>query len=332
MERKLASIQRVNSVEPIAGADAIVKATVLGWELVVKKGEFQPGDLCVYMEVDSILPEKSEFEFLRARHFRIKTIKLRGQVSQGICFPLAMLPAGVPREEGADITEILGIRKYIAPVPAHLGGTMKGNFPGFLRKTDEVRIQAVPDVLERQRGKTFYVTEKLDGSSLTAYWKDGEFGVCTRNWELIETPDNGYWKAVRAADLETRLKSLGRNLGLQGELIGNGVQSNKYRLDKLEFRLFSIFDIDKQRFFDFLDFRHMADQLGLALVPVAWEQLTLDHAVPQLVELAKRPSLLNKEMPSEGLVFRAHVETHDPELGRLSFKILNPEFLLKYDE
>ena len=100
--RKLASTQTVNAAEPIPNADAIERVRVLGWWVVVKKGEVRPGDKVVYCEIDSLLPERPEFEFLRASSFkpahddipagfRIKTVKLRGQVSQGICFPLAIL-------------------------------------------------------------------------------------------------------------------------------------------------------------------------------------------------------------------------------------------------
>src|SRR4051812_39405747 len=105
--RTLASIQTINAVEPILNADAIEKIRVLGWWVVAKKGEHKLGDKVVYCEIDSLLPERPEFEFLRASSFkpaqvdetgsvvipagfRIKTIKLRGQVSQGICFPLSI--------------------------------------------------------------------------------------------------------------------------------------------------------------------------------------------------------------------------------------------------
>jgi len=89
--RNLASIQKIKSLSPIEGADAIEKAEILGWELVVKKNEFNVGDFCVYCEVDSILPQLPMFEFLRSKKFRIRTAKFRGQISQGIAFPLSIL-------------------------------------------------------------------------------------------------------------------------------------------------------------------------------------------------------------------------------------------------
>lgn len=161
--RKLASIQRIKSIEPIANADAIMKATVLGWQLVIKKGEFKPGDLCIYVEIDSILPDRLEFEFLRNKNFRIRTIKLRGQVSQGICFPLHILPNNIQVDEGVDVTDVLNIVKYEPPVPVNMQGVMKGPFPSFIPKTDETRVQVLQELLNTHRGSLCYITEKLDG-------------------------------------------------------------------------------------------------------------------------------------------------------------------------
>jgi RNA ligase (TIGR02306 family) len=167
--RKLASIQLIRSLEVIEGADAIEKASVLGWQLVVKKGEFQVGDLCVYCEIDSVMPERPEFEFLKPRGMRIKTIRLREQVSQGICFPLSILPDGIALEENTDCTDILRITKYEPPIPACLSGVVKGKFPSFIPKTDETRVQVLQQLLSKYRGEKCYISEKLDGSSATFY-------------------------------------------------------------------------------------------------------------------------------------------------------------------
>jgi RNA ligase (TIGR02306 family) len=165
--RKLASIQKIKSLEPIEGADAIEKATVLGWQLAVKKGEFKVGDLAVYCEIDSLLPDRPEFAFLKPRGMRIRTIRLRGQVSQGICFPLSILPEDIEPQEDMDVTEILGITKYEPPIPAYLSGKVKGKFPSFIPKTDETRVQVLQKVLDKYQGISCYVSEKLDGSSAT---------------------------------------------------------------------------------------------------------------------------------------------------------------------
>jgi len=337
MERKLASIQRIKDLSPIEGADRIEKATVLGWGLVVQKGEFKVGDLCVFCEVDSVLPERPEFEFLRDRKFRIKTIKLKGQVSQGICFPISILPEGYfdlsVEYEGVDVTELLGVKKYEPQIPAQLMGQAKGNFPGFLRKTDEMRIQSVPRVLERQRGKFFYVTEKLDGTSATYFSRDEDFGICSRNIWLKDNEaneNNSYVKMAKMLDIQSRLKPYG-NIAIQGEIVGPGIQKNKYGLSELDFFLFSIFFIDVYKYANFYGFLKFAELLNLKTVPILERKLELNHSVEELIEMSKGKSEL-AQIFREGIVIRTVGEEDiDEEIGRISFKVINPDFLLKYE-
>ncbi len=327
--RKLASIQRIKTLEPIEGADAIEKATVLGWQVVVKKGEFKPNDLCVYCEIDSVLPEKPEFEFLRPRKFRIKTAKLRGQISQGICFQLSVLPQGTPIEEGRDVTETLGVTKYEPPIPAQLHGVAKGAFPSFIPKTDEPRVQTIEEYLDKYKGEICYVTEKLDGSSVTYYIYDGEFGVCSRNLELLETEENTQWKVARELKIEEKLRTLGGNYSLQGELIGEKVQSNKYKLHGQTVYFFNMYDIDNHKYLDFDEFNKTLKKLDLKTVPILYTDYKLVNDVQELVKLATGTSKLHK-VKREGIVVRPVHEKQDA-MGRFSFKVLNPEFLLKYE-
>lgn len=352
--RKLASIQLVNAVEPIEGADAIEKIRVLGWWVVVKKGEFVQGDKVVYCEIDSLLPERPEFEFLRpscfkaAREdtvsgtafpagFRIKTIKLRGQVSQGICFPLSILPPASPLEEESDVTSLLSIAKWEPPTPAGMSGRVKGDFPGFIPKTDEVRVQVLEKVLERHRGKTFYITEKLDGSSFTAFLREGEFGICSRNLLLDATDDNNLMtKVSNAYGLEEKFRQardeLGLDLALQAELIGPGVQKNRYGLKHVSLRAFNVIDIAANRLLPLEQMQQVAQRLGVEMVPMLGT-LTLSHSIDELVALSRDTSKLNPNIQREGIVLRPLVEEYERELGgRLSFKVINPQFLLKYDE
>lgn len=164
-ERKLATIRRIAAIDPIEGADRIVRATVDGWQLVTAKDNgFKVGDLVVYFEIDAFLPVRPEFEFLREKcfkstknlgdGFRLKTIKLRGQVSQGLILPLDDLFPKMGDDyvitnmggtfvlhEGDDVTEFLGVQKWEKPIPAQLAGTVKGNFPSFIPKTDQERVQ-----------------------------------------------------------------------------------------------------------------------------------------------------------------------------------------------
>jgi RNA ligase (TIGR02306 family) len=351
--RKLASVQVVNAAEPITNADAIERIRVLGWWVVVKKGEFKPGDKLIYCEIDSLLPERPEFEFLRpncykaavidaagtvlqAPGFRIKTIKLRGQVSQGICFPLSFLPAGTPTDEDTDVTDALGIRKWEPPAPVGMGGRVKGSFPGFLPKTDETRVQVLERVIERHRGLTFYVTEKLDGTSFTAFIREGEFGVCSRNM-LLDTTDetNLLVRVTIRLKLEEKLRAFAATRGfepaIQGEVIGPGIQQNKYALTEVALRLFNVFDVSAYRFLNHAAMLAAAGEMGLEVVPQLGT-LVLGHTVDELVTLSEGTSKLNPKAQREGVVLRPLTEVEDEYLGRLSFKAINPKFLLKYDE
>ena len=351
--RKLASIQTINAIEPIPKADAIEMIRVLGWKVIVKKGEFAVGDRVVYCEIDSLLPERPKFEFLRASSFkpaqvdatgatllpagfRIKTVKLRGQVSQGICFPMSILPEGAPTAIDSDVTTTLGIHKWEAPIPATMAGKVKGGFPAFLPKTDETRVQVLGDVLERHRGKLFGITEKLDGTSFTAFVRNDEFGICSRNLWLDETDERSILGTLaKSRYLKDKLLhmsgKLGFDLAIQAEVIGPGIQNNKYKLNTVELRVFNLFDVSAHRYVDEDTMRAIVAEMGLQTVPFL-EKIMLNHSIDELVAFAEGMSTLNKNVQREGIVLRPTVEEDDPDLGRLSFKAINPKFLLKYDE
>ena len=191
----LASIQEIIEVAPIPNADQIERVRVLGWDVVARKGEFVSGSLCVYIEIDSILPraEWSEFLFKHPEDtkYKLRTIKLKKQISQGLVLPLLpTLPDDDAYIVGDDVTDILHIEKYEKPIPVQLRGTVKGKFPSFLRKTDEVRIQSEPELLDQLKGKPYYITQKMDGTSVTFYKWKGVFGVCSRNLEMKSPYDN----------------------------------------------------------------------------------------------------------------------------------------------
>ena len=337
--RKLASIQKIKTLEPLENADAIEKATVLGWQLVVKKGEFKAGDLCVYCEIDSLMPDRPEFEFLRPRNMRIRTIRLRGQVSQGICFPLSVLPEETEITEDADVTGILGITKYEPPVPACLSGIMKGRFPSFIPKTDETRVQVLQRLLDKYQGEKCYVTEKVDGTSVTYFINNGEYGVCSRNMELLESDENTLWIVGRALDMENKLRSLNGNFALQGELIGENIQSNKLKLKGQTVLFFNIFDINKSEYLPFELFIKVTGDLGLKTVPLIETDYILPNSIEEIIKKSVRKSLVVPDVWAEGIVIRPLREIRDFQLndeglvhGRVSFKAVNPEFLIKYSE
>jgi RNA ligase (TIGR02306 family) len=327
--RKLASIQRIKALDPIPGADVIDRATVLGWQLVVKKGEFKVGELCVYCEVDCLMPDEPKFEFLKDRGMRIKTVRLRGQISQGICFPLSILPEGFDIQEDVDCTKQLGITKYEPPIPACLNGIAKGVFPSFIPKTDEPRVQILQDLLDQYKGESCFVSEKVDGSSATFYLNKGEFGVCTRNFELVEDPENTIWKIARQLDIENKLRATRINIAIQGEVIGEGIQGNPLKLRGQGVRFFNIVDIDRRAYLSFDKFMESMRGLALETVPIIAVNYKLENDINVLVKMATRKSLVCPAIWAEGIVIRPLMERIDPAIDRVSFKVINPEFLLK---
>lgn len=337
MERKLATIRIISDIQPIEGADAIELAIVDGWKVVVAKGVgHKVGDYIVYCEIDSFLPIKDEFEFLRktsykklkdgSEGFRLKTIKLRGQVSQGLILPMSVFgDFGWTAYEGLDVSERLGITKYELPIPAELQGKVKGSFPSFIPKTDEERVQNLTkeyEMLKYQSKHQFYVTEKLDGSSATFYFKDGEFGVCSRNLELIETESNTFWKVARELDLENKLKENGKNLMLQGELIGESIQGNPYKIKGQTIRFFNIYDIDSQSYYGLPMFlATMEHTLKLETVPILDMYFKLPDTIDEIIKYADAKSKLNPNFDREGIVVRSLDRT-------ISFKVISNKFLL----
>jgi RNA ligase (TIGR02306 family) len=357
MQRKLASVQKIREVSSIAGADRIELVKVLGWQCVTQKSNgFKPDSLVVYFEVDSVLAPIQLFEFLRKKpdetSFRLKTIRLKGKYSQGLVLPLSEVEKYFgdlsDYKEGDDLTDLLGVTKYEAPVPAQLAGKIKGQFPYFVPKTDETRIQSCPGVLERHRGKRVYVTEKIDGSSMTVYYyplpneslptrvedagNDHVFGVCSRSLDLVKTDDNAYWKIALKYDMEAKLKAYGKPLAIQGEVYGLGVQGNKLKQDTIKFAAYNIYDLTDKRYLNLEEFTNTARELDIPIVPIWAFNVTLDHNIDSLVVCSMIKSAINPDVWAEGIVVRPIIECTDDDLGRLSFKAINPEFLIKFGE
>lgn len=334
--RKLASVQTITAIRPIPNADAIEVARILGWDVVIKKGQFQVGDSVVYVEIDSILPERPEFEFLRPQKFRIRTLKLRGQISQGICFPLSILIPKWPTEnpfvfvDGDDVTDLLEIKIYEPEIPTTLHGLVEGVFPTYLVKTDETRVQSDPRLLDEFKGLTCYVTVKLDGTSSTFSHNNGELKICGRNYAYKLDSENAYGQIFTRYNLGEKLKSVG-NYAIQGEVCGPSIQSNPLKLKQIDFFAFNAYDIDKGRHLDYLDFIALSKELGVKTVPIISDTFVFDHTVEQLLELAKG-QYEGTNTPREGIVIRPLVSTYSYVLyGRLSMKVLNNNYLLKFE-
>lgn len=426
-ERKLASVRRIAAIDPIEGADQIVCVTVDGWKLVSnKENGFKVGDLVIYFEIDSFLPCIPEFEWMRARCYKktenlgegflVRTIKLRGQVSQGLIVPISDFDSyfdefegrkGIleyiwggherdssndrevfhPIEEGLDLTDVIGVKKFEKPIPAELSGKVRGNFPSFIFKTDQERIQnnfgriknwiffgknevepVIDELLIEQfeqfnssvipgaqctyfkNGNLWFkktpvkndedtiaerslyeVTLKLDGSSMTVYHKDGQIGVCSRNMDLTRDPGNSFWAVALKSGVFHWLIEDGRNLAIQGELMGPGIQGNREALGNLKMFVFDVFDIDKQERWapgvrrlwmdNFLKSPYIDDGF-IDHVPFVTDYcITEETTVETLLELADTTPSLNNKV-AEGIVFKNYV-------GGDSFKVISNKFLLK---
>lgn len=331
--RKLATIRKIDALTPIVGADAIECATVGGWKVVVKKGEYTVGDLAVYLEIDSWVPtelasflskgkEPRVYEGIQGE--RLRTVKLRGQLSQGLLLPLSVIPFAsyIPDD---DVTEHLGIVKWEMPMNAQLAGMARGNFPSVIPKTDQERVQNLKREIAQaaEDELQFEVTEKLEGSSMTVYLIDGVFGVCSRNLDLKETTDNTFWQVARRDDIESKMRTVvGTDFAIQGELIGPGIQGNIYKLSNPEFRVFDVYNISGGFYVTPNKRQTLITMMGLLHVHVISVDKDLGvGSVEEILQWAEGASKLNGKQEREGIVFK---EVN----GGMTFKAISNKYLL----
>lgn len=330
--RKLASVQYVHHIEPIEGADKIELVKVLGWQCVAPKGEFKVGELCVYFQVDSFLPICEQFEFLRktsykktdimGEGFRLKTIKLRGQISQGLVQPLAILPRDVWCI-GDDVTELLGVRKWEEEEQVSDFGTTCGDFPSpYFEKSDESRMQEFPYLMSELQGDLVYISTKMDGTSLSVYRSGDHFGVCGRNKEFKEGPVCEF-----IDKLGLNIDTVPDQMMIQGELCGPGIQKNRLKLRQPEWYIFTIQYNGKRLGLD--EMLSWCEKLNLKHVPIEDVKLFDFDSIDELIERAK--GKYPGGNPKEGIVIRPTVPRRSEELHDewLSVKVLNNDFLLK---
>lgn len=352
--RKLASVRTVNKVTHIENSDNLDLCFIDGWQCISKRNEFSVGDKGVYFEVDSFLPVQVRFEFLRknclrvmqgAEGFRLKTMKLRGQLSQGLLMPLSVLTederSKLSGADNEDITELLGVKLYEVINPMTTMAKHAGSFPYFIVKTDQERIQnlQLSEVLAKDY---FYeITEKLDGTSCTMFYQaqhpeDNSFGVCSRNLEVQNDGDNLYSKIAALYRVEEALHRIymqtNMELALQGEIIGPGIQGNKYKLRNPEFRLFDIYNITERRYLspnERNELLHKSlNSYGIRSVPILdfnnIETITGgENSIDKLLSYADGQSKVAPSAIREGIVFKA------VSMERFSFKAISNAFLLK---
>ena len=327
--RKMATVRVIASILPIPNADSIECAVIGGWKVVARKGEYRSGDLVVYCEIDSWIPhELAPFlskgepkEYNGVKGERLRTVRLRKQLSQGLLLPYSIV--GRIAAEGEDVSESLNIQKWEAPVSPQLAGQVKGNFPSQIPKTDQERVQNLKRELETHDSVLFEVTEKMEGSSMTCYLIDGEFGVCSRNMDLKRDENNTFWKVAIEGDIEQKLRAYGAdNIAIQGELIGPGIQGNIYKLLSHRFKVFDVYDIQEGYYLLPEERKAFVDAIGLKHVPVLGTHLLVDPDIDSILLTAEGASALNPNQEREGVVYKSMN-------SQFSFKAISNKYLLK---
>jgi RNA ligase (TIGR02306 family) len=348
-ERKLATIETIASLSPIEGADRIEVAKVRGWEVVVQKGLYEVGDPVIYFEIDTVLPETDDrFASFMDRGVRadpdgrrghvVKTMRLRGQYSQGLCMPVDQFMDTVP-ELGTDVTDTVGVWKWEPPIPASLSGKMRGGMPGWVRKTDAERVQNFADFLPLNP-EEFYCTEKIDGSSATFTLNGDDFHVCSRNIDLYDTEGNTFWEIARKHEIEKTLRYIREQwalagsepsiVTLQGEVYGEGINGNRLALKGHHFAAFNLECAawDRVELRPWTDiYEHLCSWDKFPVVPL------LDIPAPHSVESALEAvdgikSTIAKDRLAEGVVWRRK-DMSDIVTGVRSLKAISNKYLLK---
>lgn len=342
--RKLASIQVVNEIRPIENADTIECVVILGWTVVAKKGEFKVGDKCVFFEIDSILPNEEKYSFLDYKEeyngYRLKTVRLRGQLSQGLALPINIFDIPEDIEVGTDLTEQLKIRKYEPPVPEETGAKSSSRV-WEIPKTDEERYQSNPELVNALKGKEYYASVKLDGTSTTIILNfneddEPEVNVCGRNTCYIENANNKYWAVTMKYSMKEKIldyyNKTGKRLAFQGELIGPKIQGNKMGLTENDIYIFNVWIADGKQPFEKCDLDtsiKITKELGFNFVPIELTGI-FEYSTEDLQGLTDLPynKYFSNAKPSqniEGLVFRS-------KDMKVSFKVVSNKFLLKGGE
>jgi RNA ligase (TIGR02306 family) len=328
--RKMATVRRIVEIKVIPNADKICAYRVDGWWVVDSVGNYSVDDLVVYVETDSWVPtalapflskgkEPRVYEGVSGEQLR--TVRLRKQISQGLLLPYAV--CGKICAEGDDVSELLGIVKYEPPVNSQLAGMIKGLFPDKIPKTDQARVQNLTEEIQSAVGMQFELTEKLEGASMTCYMIDGEFGVCTRNLDLKPDANNTPWAVAQRNDVEGKMRAVDKywSWAIQGELIGPGIQENIYKLQKPQFCVFDVYDIQTGKYLPPAARRALIERMGLTHVPVIDEDWVLAPGVQTQLETAKGKSQLNPLQEREGIVFKS-------VKGGMTFKAISNSYLL----
>lgn len=332
--RELVKVLAIESLEDAENSDSlsICKFTDSGWQVVVKKGEFEIGQCVLFIEIDSVLPkERPEFEFLTkgTKDYRLRTIKLRGNLSQGLAIDipidiLNILDFGTD-EASVNLAELLGIKLY-EPIVNMNSGTTKGGFPSYIiPRTDQERIQNVKCIIPELINKQFWKTTKMDGKSATFLWIDDEFNCCSHNCNVNRDENNEFWYIAKKYRLE---EILPKHLAIQGELCGGKIQKNNMGCNDYTLFVFDIFNTETHKYVDFDVTIEICRLMELPIVP--HELITFDEntTLESILESANEVKYSNGAQ-AEGIVYRTKKEDWHRKLGRFSFKVISNNYLLK---
>ena len=415
-QRELCYIVSIDTIQPIVGSDNCEAAVVGGWKIMTRKNTFKVGDLAVYFEIDSKVPEKEPFMFLQSKHFKVKTQKYtfggKGNfISQGLLMPLTDFPdlfeydivtgAGwiytykakpnIKKVEDAivnihdGLTELLGVKysviednkrksnsnKYTKMVSRHqklfrknklvkwlyqrkwgkellflfLGKKSdKRTWPDWVRKTDEERVQNLPQLFPGDNTE-WIVTEKIDGSSTTFTMRGRgrreQYYVCSRNVcfdkpeknEKLFYDTNIYEEMAEKYDIQNKLRQILEEhkdwdfITIQGETFGPSVQKRNYNLQEREFNAFNlIYGTEENSYvrMNSIDMKILLDKYQIPSVPILDKHYKLPQTIEEMINYADGPSTIDGEL-REGVVLR----TYD---GINSFKAVSNQFLIKFKE
>lgn len=314
MSGPLAVSGKVVAVHPIAGADRIQSAEVdCGtsgkWTGVVGK-DLDVGEFVVVFLQDAILPPDARWAFMEKQNWRVRMCRFRGSPSECL-----IIRYGRVGDVGTDLTEVYGVTKYEKAIPAGQSGEIIGNFPSWIKRTDEDNFQRVPELMERMKSEAWYATEKADGTSCTVWNDENGLHVCSRNYELSEFTDTGatnlYWRMAR----KYLMHELPRNKAIQFEIVGPGVQGNPMGLKDQEIRVFNVFDTENHRPDSYLDFITFC--INMALPKASFVTNHLAATIETEEDLRSLSSIkYSNGKHGEGIVIRAADSTW-------SFKVIN---------
>lgn len=376
-DRKMAYIVKIEKLHPVVfqdgtTADNIVLAIFDGYQCIVKKNEMNVGDLAVYFTIDSIPdPDNPDTAFLAERGGRVKQMKLRGVESQGLLGPISWLEHVVgdvsDYVEGEDITSELKVTKYVRPEEQNSYTSVRVNsdgkpvhssrftFPEFVPKTDELNIQSYSKMLKSIVGRKTVVTWKKDGSSVTIFKNGDKIGVCSRNYEITrgDLSCENFFRVVEKYNIEEKLKQFGKNIAIQGEMVGPGVNGNREGLKELDFFVFNIFDIDAHHYLTHQNVQSICEELKLKMVPVLFPINSDDFSLYDGQFSNTFPSALQKfesetdgkiadinylknyakslkyanGSPAEGFVVKTADDNVSEGKHRFSFKTISPDHI-----